>query len=402
MTALAAILAWAAAAAVLVPTLMLALEVAASFAPHRRRGEGAPAPSIAVIVPAHNEGEHIRATLSDLRAQLRAGDRLIVVADNCTDNTAAVARECGAEVFARNEPDRRGKGYALQFAIDRLRAPEQVEGPPGCVAFFDADCRLAPGTLERLARLAAETGRPAQALYLMYAREGAGAREAVAAFAWIVINRVRMTGLSNLFDVTRFTGLGMAAPWNVAAGLNLASADITEDLTLTFDMIRRGAAPLFVPEAEVRSVFPESDEAGVTQRARWEHGSLGVLSRHGGPAFVQGVLTGNFRLALFALDALIPPLAMLAGLIALALVLSAVLAPLAGPGPLLAAGLALGLYGLSLGAAWLRHGRKVLPLAKLPGIVPFLMQKLKIYGSEGRAASKTWTRTDRGGRGGKT
>lgn len=397
MTALAAILAWAAALAVLIPSLMLALEVAASFAPHRRRGEGAPAPSIAVIVPAHNEGEHIRATLSDLRAQLRAGDRLIVVADNCTDDTAAVARECGAEVFERNEPDRRGKGYALQFAIDRLRA-----AAPGCVAFFDADCRIGPGILERLAGLAAATGRPAQAVYLMRALNDEDARAAVAAFAWIMINRVRMTGLSNLFDVTRFTGLGMAAPWNVVADLNLASAHITEDLTLTFDMIRRGAPPLFVPEAEVRSVFPESDKAGVTQRARWEHGSLGVLLRHGSPAFVQGVLTGNFRLALFALDALIPPLTMLAGLIAFALALSIVLAPLAGPGPIYGAGLALGFYALSLGAAWLRHGRKVLPLAKLPGIAPFLMQKLKIYGSEGRAASKTWTRTDRGGRGGKT
>ena len=43
------------------------------------------------------------------------------------------------------------------------------------------------------------------------------ASEAIAAFAWLMINRIRMAGLSNLADVTRFTGLGMAAPGSGAS-----------------------------------------------------------------------------------------------------------------------------------------------------------------------------------------
>lgn len=396
MTTLATFLAWTAAILVLVPALVLALETAASFLPRRRRIATAPRPSVAVIVPAHNEGVHIKATLHDLRGALRAGDRLIVVADNCADDTAAIARDCGAEILVRDEPARRGKGFALQFAVDHLRA-----SPPDCAAFFDADCRVAPTALERLAGLAAQSGRPVQALYLMSPPDNASPRAAVAAFAWIMINRVRMTGLSNLADVTRFTGAGLVAPWKAIADLDFAAGGITEDLALSFEMIRCGRPPLLAPDAEVASVFPESGAASVTQRARWEHGSLGALLRRAPAGLVRGLFAGDLRAVLFALDALIPPLVLFAALLAAAAVFAALMIPNAGAGPFYAAALAFALYILSLGVAWLGYGRKVLPPAKLLGLGPFLLQKFKIYGQEGRASSKTWTRTGRDGPAGK-
>src|SRR5437588_6109247 len=58
---------------------------------------------LAVIVPAHNESNGIVPTIEDIKPQLRPGDRLIVVADNCTDDTAAVASSAGAEVISRND-----------------------------------------------------------------------------------------------------------------------------------------------------------------------------------------------------------------------------------------------------------------------------------------------------------
>src|SRR5262245_12401856 len=68
---------------------------------------------IAVLVPAHNEGINLLPTLADIKAQLRAADRLLVVADNCSDDTAVVAAEAGADVVVRNDPNRKGKGFAL-------------------------------------------------------------------------------------------------------------------------------------------------------------------------------------------------------------------------------------------------------------------------------------------------
>src|SRR5258708_5857810 len=71
----------------------------------------------AVLVPAHNESTGILPTLSDIKAQLQAGDRLLVVADNCTDDTAGVALAAGAEVSIRSDLKKIGKGYALEWGL---------------------------------------------------------------------------------------------------------------------------------------------------------------------------------------------------------------------------------------------------------------------------------------------
>src|SRR5262245_4757922 len=75
---------------------------------------------VAVIVPAHNESLGLVPTLQDIKSQLRAGDRLIVIADNCTDDTAAVAAEAGAEVVVRDDRERVGKGFAMGRGINHL------------------------------------------------------------------------------------------------------------------------------------------------------------------------------------------------------------------------------------------------------------------------------------------
>src|SRR5438270_9989885 len=72
---------------------------------------------VAVLVPAHNESTGILATLVDIKDQLLPKDRLVVVADNCDDDTATVAAKAGAEVIERYDLIRIGKGFALDFGI---------------------------------------------------------------------------------------------------------------------------------------------------------------------------------------------------------------------------------------------------------------------------------------------
>src|SRR5205085_6347229 len=83
-------------------------------------------PRVAVLMPAHNEAAGIAASLATVTPQLVAGDRLLVVADNCVDDTAAVAAAAGAEVVQRRDTTRRGKGYALGFGLRHL-APDPPE-----------------------------------------------------------------------------------------------------------------------------------------------------------------------------------------------------------------------------------------------------------------------------------
>ena len=63
--------------------------------------------NIALLIPAHNESAEIRATLDGLKPLLNPEDRIIVVADNCSDDTAELARSCGATVYERHNSEQR-------------------------------------------------------------------------------------------------------------------------------------------------------------------------------------------------------------------------------------------------------------------------------------------------------
>jgi cellulose synthase/poly-beta-1,6-N-acetylglucosamine synthase-like glycosyltransferase len=93
-----------------------------------------PRPRLAVLMPAHNESAGIVPAIEAVNEQLQPGDRLLVVADNCSDDTARVAAAAGAQVAERTDPQCRGKGYALDFGVRRLEAD-----PPEVVVIIDAD-----------------------------------------------------------------------------------------------------------------------------------------------------------------------------------------------------------------------------------------------------------------------
>jgi glycosyltransferase involved in cell wall biosynthesis len=166
-----------------VPVAVLLIEViAAAMLPRRNRvapSTEEPHGRLAVLIPAHNESNNLLATLMDIKAQIREGDRLLVVADNCSDDTAAVAAAAGASVVERNEPDKKGKGYALAWGLRHLGA-----NPPDIIIMIDADCRLAASAIDRLAGACAMTDRPVQALYLMISSDDSPINTRVAEFAW--------------------------------------------------------------------------------------------------------------------------------------------------------------------------------------------------------------------------
>src|SRR6201996_4166295 len=98
-----------------IPVLIFFIEVVAALshrdAPLPPVDRGAPR-RLAVVIPAHNESTGIVPTIADITPQLKHGDRLIVIADNCSDDTAAVAAAAGAEVVTRDDMTQVGKGYA--------------------------------------------------------------------------------------------------------------------------------------------------------------------------------------------------------------------------------------------------------------------------------------------------
>jgi cellulose synthase/poly-beta-1,6-N-acetylglucosamine synthase-like glycosyltransferase len=376
-----------------VPALVLCAESLSSLLPRRERAPGAGgALRMTLLVPAHDEELTIAATVTALRSELHDGDRLVVIADNCSDRTAELARSAGAEVIERTDPERRGKGFALSYGAEFLK-----KDPPDVVIVMDADCRVERGTLRRLAALSAETGRPAQAVYLMHAADSGPATASVSAFAFLVRNLVRPTGLQRLGLPCQLTGTGMAFPWAVFRDAPPTESFLVEDLLLGHELALLGKAPLLCDDVLVGSDLPSSEEASLKQRRRWEHGDLTVLLRTAPRLFAAGILRREPGLVALALDAFVPPLALFVVCEAAAVGGGVVFAVLGGsPVPLLIAlggGAAL---ATGLAAAWLTHGRGVLPVSDLLKIPRYVLWKLPLYGSFARRGPHAeWERTER-------
>ncbi len=302
------VLQWAAVAVVLVPVAVLLAETWAALLGEKRKGplSSVQRPRCAVLVPAHDEEEGVARTIQAIAPQLGQLDRVLVVADNCGDRTAAAARAAGATVVERYDPGRRGKGFALDHGVRFLE-----QDPPDVVVVVDADCLVDEGALSRLVNEAAATGRPVQAAYLMAPPVGAGYRERASAFAFQYKNLVRPLGLWRLGLPCLLTGTGMAFPWALLRGATLAHGNIVEDMQLGLDLAAAGCPPRFCPEARVRSEFPSGRKAAAGQRTRWEHGHLQTLFRQAPRLAAAALLRRRLDLLGLALELSVPPLSML-------------------------------------------------------------------------------------------
>ena len=388
------ILAAIGAALLSLPVAVFVFEIifATTFRAQKRSALPDAAISIAVVVPAHNESSNVVPTLLDLKKQLKSTDRLIVVADNCSDDTATVAIEAGAEVLRRDDPSKVGKGYALDWAIRALH-----NNPPEVVIFVDADCRVADHTVDELAAACIQTSRPAQGLNLMTASANSKINYQVAEFAWLVSNFVRPAGLHALGLPCQLTGTGMAFPWNVVRRAALASGEIVEDLKLGLDLALAGFPARFCPSACVTSTFPLSAEGSASQRERWEKGHIRTIVSLAPSLLLQAVARRNLDLLVLTLDLTVPPLSLLSLLLIGCLVIAALVVVAGGSAVALSLSIinAIG-FGFAIFLSWIRFGKDVLPARSLAEVAFFVLRKLPLYHRifTGKPTAK-WIRTDR-------
>jgi len=372
-----------------VPAILFAIECVLG-AWGLREIAGGEAPPFAVLIPAHNEAGGIGATIDALLAALRPGDRVLVVADNCTDDTAERARAAGAEVVERHDLQRRGKGYALAHGRQVL-----AQRPPAIVIVMDADCWTDPQGLRELAAEAARSDASVQARYLFDTPASADARVQISSFALLVKNVVRQRGLRRLGAPAILQGTGMAFPWRAFEQARLDTGAIAEDLEIGIHLLRAGHAVGWTEKTTVWS-RPASKDATLTQRTRWEHGFVSTALSTAPRLLGVGLGKGKPSLLVLAADLLVPPLAMLVALVVLGLAASALLFVLTGSAaPLIVAGLALGAIALGTTVAWAAEGRRVLPLAALVKTPLYVAWKLPIYARLLGRREKQWVRTAR-------
>jgi cellulose synthase/poly-beta-1,6-N-acetylglucosamine synthase-like glycosyltransferase len=347
---------------------------------------------IAVLVPAHDESAGILPTLQDIKAQLRPKDRLLVVADNCTDDTALVARRAGVEVIERYDAERLGKGFALDWGLCHLE-----RNRPDIVVMVDADCRIAEASIACLATNCAISGRPVQALYLMNVPEGSGVNKQIAVFAWRIKNWVRPLGLDHLRLPCQLMGTGMAFPWQVIRSVDLASGWIVEDLKLGLDLTAAGHPPKFCPSARVTSNFAASTKGAATQRKRWEQGHLTTIAQIAPRSLSNALMKGNLDLLVLTLDLIVPPLSLLAMLLFLTFALTSVAVAMGiGFSAWVISTACVLAAGATIALAWDKYGRDVFGGGTIASVPFYAFSKLGLYRRILIGGKSTqWIRTDR-------
>jgi len=372
--------------------LFFALEMLVGLRPGKRVAETATKDSVAIVIPAHDEAAGIGATVQALSGALSPGMHLLVVADNCSDETAAVARAAGARVTERHDPDRRGKGFALAHVRAVLRAQ-----PPASVVVLDADCRMDRASLTALTGASQASGRAMQSVNLLRSAPDAAPMVQISTFAFLIKNLVRQRGLQRLARRVHLTGTGMCLPWSVFDQADLATASIVEDLRLGLELAERGMPPGLAEQAFVWSPHAAADQT-LGQRRRWEGGFLATMRAVAPGLIGRGLRTGSIGTIAAGLDLAVPPLALFAMVNVAALLLLLLLATtgLISWAPALALG-AIGLIAATaLGLAWWREGRSVLRPAALVRIPLYALWKLPMYaGLVRKGAPGEWNRTAR-------
>jgi cellulose synthase/poly-beta-1,6-N-acetylglucosamine synthase-like glycosyltransferase len=291
-------------------TVWLAVLTLAGLLPPTRPRVAPAAGRIAIVVPAHNEESRLPRTLASLLAECqRDGDaQIVVVADNCTDGTAAVARDHGARVLVRVDPAKRGKGYALDHAFNQLLGEEFRH-----FVVVDADSELDAGFLDAIRRHFAAGADVVQARYTVL-NAGDSLRTRFMELALAAFNVLRPRGRAALGFSAGLLGNGFALRREVLEALPYAAGSIVEDLEYHLVLVFHGATVAFADEARVRGEMPASGAGVRQQRLRWEGGRLRMLLEHA-PGLASDLLRGRGRAAEPLLDLLLPPLAYQAALL---------------------------------------------------------------------------------------
>jgi glycosyltransferase involved in cell wall biosynthesis len=345
-------------------------------------------------MPAHNEERGIFGNVSALRGELGPNDEIVVIADNCQDGTAEVARSAGATVFERHHATERGKGYALRFAVEQLELRAET---PDVVIVLDADCRFTPGSVDALVCAALERNCPIQSENELTIPSDADTKTRIGAFAFRVKNALRPRGLSRLGLPRQLAGTGMAFPWAVLRDAPNMRGHITEDLVLGLELAFLGFAPYECHEAGVHSEIAPSTQGQYAQRQRWEYGHLMAIRDYVPRLLARGLRTFNTELLGLGCDLSVPPLALLVltvnGFAVVSLGALALGIGWAAPALLLAESAVL---GAAVAVAWKAVGQDLLPPSELKGIPRYVLWKLPSYlGFLGKARSLGWVRAER-------
>ena len=353
---------------------------------------------LAVVIPAHNEEELVGRTIESIKCceyppELR---EIVVIADNCTDRTCEIARECGATVLERHDQSLRGKGYALSFFIEQyLVCKKDVSA----IVVIDADTVVSPNLLHVVSGYISGGAQAGQVRDAVGNAEE-GWRPAMQFVSLALKGHVRALGRNVLGCSAGLFGNGMFFTRNLLVKEGWPANSVVEDTEFGLRLALEGIKVQYAPEATALALMPTSDAAGKTQKARWESGQV-RMAKSFVPRFAR-ILFGKRSLTAFfwLLELTTPPLVPLFAIaltlfvmscgarILIANNLTVILLLASGSSTLLLSVYAVG--GLLVSRAPWCVWRSLLALPL------YVIWKFRVYGGLAfKGGPKQWIRTDR-------
>ena len=271
---------------------------------------GGPTQRFLILIPAHNEERLLPSLLNNLN-QLdypRSLYTVHVVADNCTDKTADLARQHGAVAHERTNHEKRGKGYALQWLLQQIW---QTNVPHDAIVILDADSIVSENFLRVMDARLARGERAIQAYYAV--RDPDRSRSISLRYAALaVLHYLRPQGRMVLGGSAGLKGNGMV----FAADLMKThewSASLTEDIEFHMGLVLAGTRVTFAPDAIVWAEMPDTLADSHTQNVRWEQGRMEMVRNYVPQLLQEAWARQSFVLFDAAIEQLIPPFSILAG-----------------------------------------------------------------------------------------
>ncbi|MEA5002213.1 MAG: glycosyltransferase family 2 protein [Christensenella sp.] len=227
----------------------------------------------AVLVCARNEERVIGNLIASLRAQDYDKDRyrIFVVADNCTDKTADVSREYGATVYERFDAEKRGKGFALHFGVNRLLAEHRDDFDALCV--FDADNLAAKDFLTEM-NLALCSDADVAIGYRDTKNIHDSWISEVYSVYWLMLQRFYHGARHKLGFSSMVGGTGFAFKLDILGKEGWTTYSLTEDVEFSIQQICAGKKILPAKKAVFYDEQPTTAGVSVKQRFRWMVGGM--------------------------------------------------------------------------------------------------------------------------------
>jgi cellulose synthase/poly-beta-1,6-N-acetylglucosamine synthase-like glycosyltransferase len=284
---------------VILSLLALTVKEVRDFHTHKKR-------KFAILIPAHNEEKIITKTLYSLFGLVYPKKLydLIVIADNCTDQTAKLARNLGAKVMERHNPDERGKGFALRWAFDQLLKEEEHYD---AIVVFDSDSLVSGNYLDVMNYYLEKGARVIQSSDLVIPQPEAWSSEATR-IGFLLYNYVKPLGRKALGLGVGLRGNGMCFTPEVLREVPWEAWSLTEDLEYGLNLLLQNVHTEFAPEAYVWAQMPKVPKNAETQRTRWEMGRYPIIKKYSPRLFTAFIKRGAIKYLDALIELITPPL----------------------------------------------------------------------------------------------